>query len=266
MIANLDTLARYHAFIRFMAARRRKGSIYKTLLGQGWLVVNPLAQMLIYYFLIVIVFDRSGASGIHPFIMIMTGLAHYLFFQQSLVASCHAITGNESLLMQIAIEPIVFTAISFYQSIQDLLVLLVLFLLFYLYLGPAPTWSVLAYPVCLIGLLGLGWSWSVILSSLTVFFRDLAQLSGITLRMLLYLSPVVYLIEFIPEERWGLPLREIYLYNPIGCLFAMFQWSLLGTPLPSRGPIIALAVFVVGSFIAAQLIYGRVRHKFTKVF
>ena len=95
---------------------------------------------------------------------------------------------------------------------------------------------------------------------------DLEQLVSIVMRLLMYLSPVVYTISFVPQEQWGLPLREIYLYNPVACLFALLQWSLLDTPLPPAGPIIALVAFLVASILIGDLIYRRAKIKFTKAF
>lgn len=266
MIDYVRSIYRYRGFIRFVAKRWRGGNIYKTIVGRGWLIITPLANMLIYYFLIAIVFQRGDMAGVHPFLMIMTGIVHYLFFHQSLNRACSAILNNESLLMQLSVDPIVFVAATAYQQVQDFLIVLFLYLVFYLWLGPGLTANVLWYPLCLLGLLLLIWSWSVIIASLTVFLRDLEQLLSITLRMLMYLSPVVYTIEFVPEQQWGLPLRELYLYNPVACLFALLQWSLLGVSMPSAGPIVVLVAFIIASFWGGQLIYRRAKPKFTKAF
>ena len=266
MFDTVRSIYRYRGFIRFVATRWRRGRIYKTIVGQGWLIITPVANMLIYYFLVAVVFQRGDAAGVHPFVMIMTGIAHYLFFQQSLARSCSSILSNESLLMQLSVDPIVFVAVTAYQQVQDFLIVLLLYLVFLLLLGPGLTANALWYPLCLLGLLLLVWSWSVILASLTVFFRDLEQLLSITLRMLMYLSPVVYTIEFVPLEKWGLPLRELYLYNPVACLFSLLQWSLLGVARPSAGPIVVLVVFIIASVFGGQLIYRRARLKFTKAF
>ena len=84
--------------------------------------------------------------------------------------------------------------------------------------------------------------------------------------MLMYLSPVVYMANFVPEERWGLPLRELYYYNPLACIFGAVQWSLLGGEPPPTGPLVSLALFVIGSLFLSHWVYARLKPAFTKSF
>ena len=98
-------------------------------------------------------------------------------------------------------------------------------------------------------------------ATLQVFFRDVRQLLGIALRVLLYLSPVVYMVDFVPEEH-----RALYLLNPIGCLFAILQWSLLGGPAPELWQVAILVCVLAGMVVAAHALYSRLKVRFTKAF
>jgi len=249
-----------------MIARERAGTFYKTLAGKGWLVLEPLAHMSIYYFLIVIIFERTGPNGISPFVMIMTGLTHYLFLQKTLAGSCRAILGNEGLLLQIPMEPIIFSAVNFFKNIYNFCVTLILFGLVYIWLGPAGNSNLYWYPVCLAMLIMIAWLWSVILSILTVYFRDLQNLVTIFLRLLMYLSPVIYSLSFVPDVHWGLPVKNIYLLNPIGCMFALLQWSLLGGESPPQWAVSMLIIFILFSMCLSYIVYKKLRPYLTKSF
>ncbi len=249
------------SLISFMTSVRRRGTVFKTILGRLWYFLNPLAQMLIYYFLVVVIFNRQGIDGVHPFILIATGITHYLFFQQAIVASCNSIISNESLLMQVRVEPATFTAVSFMDSIRNFGFMLLVFAGFFIAVGPPLTWRVAAYPAILLALFVAAWAACLLLSTLMVFFRDIQQLANISLRILMYLSPVIYPVSFVPEK-----YQTLYLLNPIGCLFALLQWSLLGGPLPPASGLAALGIALAGFFVLAHVVYRRQRDKITKYF
>jgi ABC-type polysaccharide/polyol phosphate export permease len=89
-----------------------------------------------------------------------------------------------------------------------------------------------------------------------VFFRDVQHLVSIVLRMLMYLVPVVYTLDFVPLQAMGLPFRELYLLNPMASLFALLQWSLLSGQMPSVASLASLVLFVMVSGLAGHAAYG----------
>lgn len=260
MIDLYRTLWARRTLISFMVMRSRKANVFKTLLGHAWFVIGPLAQMAIYYFLIVVLFRRS-MGDVHPLVFLMTGITHYIFFQQAINGSCSAILGNHSLLMQIKIEPLIFTAIRFRESIADFKISLALLAGMYLIWGPPLSWKIAFYPLVL-GVLGLiTWCFCITAASLTVFFRDIPHLVRIVFRLLMYMCPVVYPLAFVPENRLGL-----YLLNPIGTVFATLQWTLVKGQAPPEFSFVPLAIFLVILIFVSHIFYLRVRSKFTKAF
>jgi ABC-type polysaccharide/polyol phosphate export permease len=260
------SLLRRRDFIRFMVERDTAGALFKTVMGRAWLLLEPLAHMAIYYFLVVVVFDRTEQGGISPFVLIMVGLSHYLFLQRSLAGSCRSILGRERLMLQVPIEPMVFVSVTYFRHLRNLGISLALVAAIYAWKGPVPGAHLAWYPACLAALLAVAWAWSVVLGVLTVFFRDLQNLTGICLRLFLYLSPVIYPLSFVPEEAWGLPLRDLYLANPVASLFALLQWSLLGGDAPGAWPVLVVVAFLAASLALAHLAYARLTPAITKSF
>ena len=94
-----------------------------------------------------------------------------------------------------------------------------------------------------------------------MFFRDVQQLTTIGLRILMYVSPVIYGLSLVPDA-----YRGWYLLNPIACLFALFQWCLLGGEAPPMWTVGVMAA-VLGTFIViAHLVYSRQAPRITKHF
>jgi ABC-type polysaccharide/polyol phosphate export permease len=80
------------------------------------------------------------------------------------------------------------------------------------------------------------------------------------------MSPVIYPLSLVPEERWGLKLRALYLLNPLASLFSILQWSLLGGTAPGLESVAVTAVFVATSLLLAHLAYARLTPSITKSF
>ena len=254
-------LLRYRAFVHFCVTCRIRATLGQTLLRDLWQIIEPLAHMAIYYFLVVIVFGARGDGSIHPVVFLLLGITHYFFLHQAMVASCQALLANQNLMMQLRVEPLVFTAVSFYKTLREFAISLALYAIVFLWLGPGLSWRALAYPALLIELLLLAWCGAVLLSTLVIFFRDLEQIARIVLRAAMYMAPVVYLITFVPER-----YRAVYLANPIACLFNLFQWSLLDGPAPPAAAVIGMLALTVAFAAAAHYAYYRARPYFTKAF
>ncbi len=251
----------YQDLIRFMTSVRRRSSVFKTLLGRIWFLLNPLTQILIYYFLVAIIFNRPGVAGVSPFIMIVTGITHYTFLQQGLANGAGAITGNETLLMQVRLESAVFVAVAYLNTLRNFAIMFAIYGLFFLWMGPDWHVRMLWYPVLLAVLATVVWSGSLLLAVAVVFFRDVKQLITVTMRILLYLSPVIYSLNLVPEA-----YRGLYLLNPVGCFFALLQWCLLGGEAPPAFAIALLATLTIGFVTLAHVMYFRLSPRITKYF
>jgi len=248
------------ALISFMVKRTREAGVFKTVLGHAWYVINPLAMAGVYYFLFVVLFRRSFGA-VHPLVLIMVGITHWLFISNVVNSGCRAILNNQSLLMQVKIEPLVFPAVSFWNNIKDFTITILVLTFLYFFLGPPLSVKLLAYPLILILLLVGAWSMSVICATFTVFYRDLPPMFSIVLRFLMYLAPVVYPVTFVPEE-----YLVMYLANPIATIFNLIQWSALGVPLPPSWAILNLGFCLLMLWWLAHQSYLRFSKTFTKAF
>ena len=261
ILRDYETLFKFRVLIKFLVTKNQRSSLYGTVLGSAWRIIEPLTHMMLYYFLFVVIFQRGERYGVNPFILIMTGLIHFLFLQRALALCSNAIFSNSNLLLQIKIEPILLTASLFFQAFQQLLIMLALFVIPMAFYGPEPSYRLLFYPLILIAILATAWSLALLLSVLTIFVRDIAHAVPLAMRMMLYASPVIYPFSFVPEA-----YQSVYFCNPIGNLFALLQWSLLGLPQPPWQATAWSGVFVLASILLGHSIYNRYKPYFTKVF
>ena len=81
--------------------------------------------------------------------------------------------------------------------------------------------------------LGVG----LVLSAITVKFRDIMHLYSVFVTALMYLTPVIYPMSILPD--W---LRPIVLYNPITNILLMFRGVMLYNSLPSVSSIVIAVI------------------------
>jgi ABC-type polysaccharide/polyol phosphate export permease len=73
----------------------------------------------------------------------------------------------------------------------------------------------LLFPFLLLLLMMFTTGIALVTSMLNVYFRDVGYLVTIGLTFLFYATPIIYTINLIPEEVWGLPMRDIIEANPL---------------------------------------------------
>ena len=85
------------------------------------------------------------------------------------------------------------------------------------------SFDVLLLPVLLLIVAFLGFSLGILVSALTTKYRDLQQLLGVGLQLVMYASPIIYPLSTVPEN-----LRWIILLNPLTPVLEVFRLGFLG--------------------------------------
>ncbi len=257
---NLQSLLIYKDFILTQAFGERRAQIADTVLGSFWFLLGPILEMSVYFFLIVVVFERTSFGDVPAFLAIMIGLAHFKVFQTTAQRSISSIVGGRRILLQIKIEPLSFVMIAFLKQMQDAKYYFILIVLTSIYFSYVPSYEIIFYPFILFLIILATWSLSLLLACLYVSFRDLQLLMQTVLRLLLYISPIIYPSTFIPEK-W----TAYYFLNPFATLFGLLQSSVLSMPWPPTLNIFGCVIFFVLLFFIAHTFYSRTSKNYTKV-
>lgn len=200
-------------FIKRDILTRYKGSF----LGISWAFLNPLFLLLLYtvVFSIILGIRFPGTTGISGYsLQLFCGLVPWLAFSETIGRSPSLLLSNVNLVKKtvfpLEILPLVATSTGF---IHALFALMILFLAIVLTNGQSLYITVLLLPIVMIPqiLFTLGLSW--IFSSVGVAFRDLAELVRIFLTAWMFLTPIMYPIEMIPER-----YRNYVFINPFAVI------------------------------------------------
>lgn len=244
-----------------LTLRELRGKYKRSVLGWGWSMINPLATMAIYSLvfgaLIKVPIPPGDPSGLEVFpLFLLCGLLPWGFLANGLNGGMEALVGNSNLIKKVYFprEILVISSIaSFGFSFCIEMGLLAIALL--IAGNMVLPWLVpvlLVMAVQAIFVLGLG----LLLSVFNVYFRDTRHLMSIALQMWFYLTPIVYPLTLVPEEKvlFGIewPTRAIYSLNPMVRFTEVYRDLLYDLRVPPLGDIayvvaVSVAVLAIGA-------------------
>ena len=228
LLLSLAALARQYRFLMKQLVTRDLKVKYKaSVFGFLWSFLNPLLMMVVYSF----VFSTIFRSNIDHFpVYLLSGIVIFNFFSDSTSLGLLTITGNAALITKVYIPKYVFPISKVLSSAVNLVISLAPLLIMMLCTGVHFTKALLLLPFVLVFLIMLSTGVSLILSTLTVFFRDTQFLWGILITIINFMTPVFYPESIIPAA-----FRTLYHLNPLyQILFFMRSIILSGvSPTPN---------------------------------
>lgn len=197
----LDHLPLLRRIIARDIRSRYKGSF----LGLLWSLFNPLLMLMIYTFVFSVVFKaRWGVHGdgskLQFAIMLFAGLIVHSFFAESINRAATLITSNANFVLKVVFPLELLPAMAIGSALFQAAVSFCVLLAGYTLYGGLPHLTVLYAPVIFfpLMLITLGLTW--LIASLGVFLRDIGQIASIATTILMFLCPIFYPLESIPER------------------------------------------------------------------
>ncbi len=230
-----------------------------TILGNLWLVLNPLLQVGVYFVVFGLIVDVS--RGVDDYLVFLTiGVFVFHSSQRVILSGAGAVGKNLGLIRAMrfprAILPLG-TVVSGVISFGPALLVMLTVTIAYGYL-PTWRWLVLIPVFVLQVLFNLGGSF--FMARLNHVYADLENTMPYLFRLLFYMSGVLYSVDrFIENET----ARVLFALNPMYCFLSIWRWALMGLPLRPEvvgGALIAGLIAPVAGFFffrAGEATYGR---------
>lgn len=181
----------------------------RSALGVGWTMLNPLGTMLI----LTIVFSRAfGGSQEGYAAYVLSGLIAWNFFAQTTnAATLHLVWGG-SLLRKIYIPRTAFAVSATGTGLINVLLSLIPLVIVMLIIRVPIRWTIIFLPVPILFLAMFALGVGLLISTMAIYYSDIAEMYVIALTAWMYLSPVIYSPEILPEayRPWIIKLNPMY--------------------------------------------------------
>lgn len=246
-LARLQGLYKFKDLVKQLVVKDIKLKYRRSFLGYVWSVLNPLMVMVVMY----LVFSKMFRFNIENYsAYLIIGQTLFTFMNEATNQAIGSITGNGSLLKKVYVPKYVFTLSKVTSSLVNLLFSLVALVIVFVFTRVHFSFYMLLIPVILIEVyifsLGLG----LFLAQGSVFFRDIQYIYSVVITAWMYLTPIFYPMEQLPDEMQV----AIKVCNPMYHYINQFRMVALSHTMPHWQSILygfALAFFFL--FIGTKL-------------
>jgi lipopolysaccharide transport system permease protein len=264
MLSNLARLLRYRGLIQSLVARELKARYRGSVLGFFWSFINPLFLLLIYSFVFknILPANWRDAGVVHYELFLFCGLLPWTWFSSSLLESSGVLISGGNLIKKVLfpaeILPIVTVLANMVHFFFGLTILAGFLLWFQWFPDPA---GLLWFPVAVLVQLIFTLGCALILSALTVHFRDVRDILGNLLTFWFFATPIIYpwMSPNIQEYMWLLNL------NPFTHLAIAYQEILyFEGPVGHSQWLLALGGASIVFFLFGYFVFDRLRDTFAE--
>jgi len=215
----------------------------RSVLGVFWTMLQPLGMMLVMGIVFSALFRHVDGYVAY----LLSGLIAWTFFSQTTSAAIFQIVWGSTLIRRIYIPMSAFSISSIGTGLINLILSLFPLLIIMLAVGRPIRWAILFVPIPTLLLTAFALGVSLILSTMTVYFPDVREMYQIVVQAWMYLTPIMYPADILPD-RYRFWLLH---FNPMYYMIEMFRVPIYEGVLPSAdvlvtGTLIALATLLVG--------------------
>ncbi|QHS23526.1 ABC transporter permease [Virgibacillus sp. MSP4-1] len=215
---------KFFYLIRRLSLYELKSNNAKNYLGMAWEVINPAIQIVIFWFVFGVgMRDRGTIEGMPFFHWLLAGIVVWFFVNQGILKGTKSIFSKIKILSKMNFPMSIIPNYIIVAQLYPHVFLLFIAMVILNFLGYPISEYYLQIPYFMFGVLALLFSFSLITSTLATIIPDVHAFIQSTMRMLLYLSPILWSPERLPGN-----LETIVKLNPFYYIIEGYRHSLLG--------------------------------------
>jgi len=257
----LGELSRYRDLIWLLVWRDFVAQYKQTILGPLWYLINPIISSFVF----TIIFSNVAelpTDGLPPFLFYMAGNTIWGYFAACLTSTSNTFVANAGIFGKVYFPRLIIPISVILSNLVSFAIRFVTFITFLLYFmlsgsDVSSNLHILLLPVLLIIMAGIGLGLGIIVSSLTTKYRDLQQLVGFGVQLLMYASPVIYPLSTVSRE-W----RWLLLANPLTPVIEIFRKAFLGVSALDSTYLLYSVVFMLIVLLVGVLIFNHLENTF----
>lgn len=243
----------------FLVWRAIKVRYAQSAIGIGWVVVQPLASMVVF----TLIFGRlvGVESDGQPYsLFAFVALVPWTYFSNALTQATASLSNDSNIISKIYFPRMILPMALVTARLIDFGIALLILAIMLIAFGQVPTWGALMIPPLVLVMVMTAGGAGLWLTALSIQYRDVNHAAGFAVQLMMYASPVVYPVSLVPEQ-W----RLLYALNPMVGVIEGFRAGLLGSrampwDLIGVGAAVATVIALSGMFY-----FRRKEHVFADV-
>ena len=257
MINTFKELYQYREMIFSLVHKDLKGKYKGSVLGFLWSLLIPLFQLVIYT-LVFSVFMRSTIEKFHIFLFV--ALIPWFFFSNCISLGATSILQQKNLVAKIyfprMVLPISYSISSFVNMLLNFVIVFIALFLS----GIGIKLQVLIYlPIIMLIEFIMGIGAALLFSAITVYFRDLEYILNIVTMAWMYMTPILYPMEQIPET-----VRNYLYFNPMTSVVIAYRDILYYQQAPELQTLGYAVIWGIVTLVGGWLIFQKLQRNFVE--
>jgi len=237
-------LWRYRELFIILSWRDLSVRYKQTIIGILWAIVRPLLTMVVF----TVIFGRVAklpSDGNAPYaLMVFAAMLPWTLFSNALCESSNSLIGNANLISKVYFPRLIIPAATLVTALVDFLISFIILIAMMFYYQFMPGWQMILLPFFIIMALLASLGPGLWITALNVKYRDFRYVIPFIVQFGLYVSPVGFSSNVIPEK-W----RLLYSINPMVGVIDGFRWCILGGNSPIYLPGFLLSIAIIAFFL-----------------
>lgn len=249
-------LFQYREFLSTSIRKEIRGKYKKSFLGILWSFLNPLLMLMVYAIIFPIILKSSEKNYV---MFLMTALIPWTFFTTVVMQGASTIVANGNILKKVYFPREILPISTVTSGLVNFLISCIIIFIFLIFTGIGFSKYILLLPFIILieYLLLLGIVF--ILSSVTVYLRDLEHIIGVVIQALFYGTPIVYSLSAIPSK-----FMWVFKLNPMAYIIQGYRDILYYQTMPNLQGLFLILAFSLGLIIVGYQIFSYLQKNFAE--
>ena len=249
-------LYQYRELLKTNVQKENRGKYKGAWLGIIWSFLNPLLMLLVYS----LVFPYIMRVQIPNYTMfLMTALMPWNFFTQTVANSSFAVIASGSILKKVYFPREILPISVVLSNVVNFLITFIIIIVFLIISGVGLSWTILLFPLVLIVQTILMFGIAFILSSITVYARDVEHIVNVIVMALFYGTPIVYTIDMLPAQ-----FQTLLQLNPMTSIIGAYRDVLFYQKLPDFASLGIVAIVSVIIMVFGLWLFRKLQRNFVE--
>lgn len=255
-MSKIKEIFSYREFLKTSIKKEFRGKYKKSFLGVLWSFLNPLFQLLVY----ALVFPFILRNDIDNYtIFLIVALIPWTFFNMTILQSAASVVTNGGIIKKVYFPREILPIATATSNLLNFLITGIIVIVALLLSGVGIGKSIIVLPIIIIMQYILQLGLAFILSSLTVYIRDVEYLLNVFMMLMFYMSPIVYSADMIPEQ--FLPLFKL---NPMFHIIKFYREILYYKEIPNMTSVMLLFGVCILILVLGYLIFRTLEKRFAE--
>lgn len=250
------SLYKYRELLKTNIKKEVRGKYKNSFLGVLWSFLNPLLQIVVYAVVFQLILKNPQENYA---IFICCGLIPWTFFSSAVSRAAFTMVENGNILKKVYFPREILPISVVTSETVNFLISTIIILGFVIFGGLGISKYIIFYPLVLLAQYLILIAISFIVSSISVYVRDLQHLIGVALQLLFYAAPIVYSPSTIPQE-----FQWILAWNPMAYVINGYRDIFYYQTMPDIGALVALIGISIVLCIIGYMIFNKLQKGFAE--